>query len=75
MSMSDLVNTLLRKKLIKRLPHKLDKRAYSLTLTPRGHVQVLKAIPIVEEIDRIFFTKDTVDLVKLIHNLRHLTLD
>jgi DNA-binding MarR family transcriptional regulator len=72
MSMSDLVPTLIEKKLLQRFSHKNDKRAYSLKLTTKGHKQVLKAIPIVEGIDKIFFAKETTELVKLVTNLRHL---
>lgn len=73
MSMSDLVAILIKKKLLLRTAHKKDKRAYSLSLTTKGYKQVLKAIPIVEGIDKIFFTKDTSELVKLVTHLRHLT--
>ena len=72
MSMSDLVSTLIEKKLLKKFSHKNDKRAYSLVLTKKGHNQVLKAIPIVEGIDKLFFTKGTSELVKLLTHLRHL---
>lgn len=72
MSMSDLVTTLTQKKLLNRSLHKNDKRAYSLTLTDKGHQKVLKAIPIVEGIDKDFFTEKTSALVKLISNLKHL---
>ncbi len=72
MSMSDLVTPLINKKLLKRTAHKKDKRAYSLHLTAKGHNQVLKAIPIVEGIDKMFFTKETTELVKLISQLRNL---
>lgn len=72
MSMSDLVVTLIEKKLLQRLPHKYDKRAYSLILTKKGRNQVLKAIPIVEGIDRDFFTKDKAELVKLTNYLTDL---
>jgi len=72
MSMSDLVAILIKKKMLRRSHHANDKRAYSLTLTPKGHQQVLKAIPIVEGIDKIFFTKETATLVKLVNNLKHL---
>jgi DNA-binding MarR family transcriptional regulator len=72
MSMSDLVSTLIEKKLLQRSAHKNDKRAYSLTLTKKGHKQALKAIPIVEGIDKKFFTKQTTELVKLVTNLRQL---
>lgn len=73
MSMSDLVSTLINKKLLNRTSHINDKRAYSLTLTTKGHEKLLKAIPIVEGIDKTFFTKETTELVKLVHNLRNLS--
>ena len=72
MSMSDLVATLLEKKMLKRKPHVKDKRAYSLVLTDKGRRIVLKAIPIVEGIDAEFFSKGTSSLVQLLHNLKHL---
>ncbi len=74
MSMSDLTATLLQKKMLKRHAHAEDKRAYSLELTERGRKVVLKAIPIVEGIDAEFFTKETKNLVQLLHNLKHLIL-
>jgi DNA-binding MarR family transcriptional regulator len=72
MSMSDLVVTLLQKKMLKRMSHDKDKRAYSLVLTDKGRRIVLKAIPVVEGIDVEFFSKETPNLVQLIHNLKHL---
>lgn len=72
MSMSDLVTTLVTKKLLKREAHQFDKRAYALALTKSGHTKVLKAIPIVEGIDKKFFTKKTESLVKLVKNLRYI---
>ena len=72
MSMSDLVATLLQKKMLKRMSHDKDKRAYSLVLTDKGRRIVLKSIPVVEGIDAEFFSKETSNLVQLIHNLKHL---
>lgn len=72
MSMSDLVATLLQKKMLKRKSHDQDKRAYSLVLTEKGRRIVLKAIPIVEGIDAAFFSKETPNLVQLIHHLKRL---
>lgn len=69
MMMSDLVQTLLQKKLIERRQHPQDKRAYSLTLTRKGHSLTIKAIPIVEGIDALFFTKDTEGLNQLVNIL------
>jgi DNA-binding MarR family transcriptional regulator len=66
MMMSDLVQTLLQKKLIERCRHPQDKRAYLLTLTRKGHSLTLKAIPLVEGIDALFFTKDTNGLKQLV---------
>ena len=66
MMMSDLVQTLLQKKLIERHRHEQDKRAYSLTLTRKGHTLTLKAIPIVEGIDALFFKKETQGLAQLV---------
>lgn len=65
MMMSDLVKTLLQKKLIERYRCSQDKRAYSLTLTRKGHALTLKAIPLVESIDASFFTKETSGLAQL----------
>lgn len=67
MSMSDLVSILIEKKLLQRSTHKNDKRAYSLTLTQKGHNQVLKAIPIVEGIDKMFFTREITHLRQLMN--------
>lgn len=72
MSMSDLVATLVQKKMLKRMPHDKDKRAYSLVLTDKGRRVVVKAIPVVEGIDAEFFSKETPDLVQLIRDLKHL---
>lgn len=66
MMMSDLVQTLMQKKLIERTRHPQDKRAYSLTLTRKGHALTLKAIPLVERVDALFFTKQTQGLAQLV---------
>ncbi len=66
MMMSDLVKTLLHKKLIKRHRHVQDKRAYALSLTHKGHELTLKAIPLVEAVDAQFFTHKTAGLNQLI---------
>lgn len=65
MMVSDLVKTLLRKKLLIRSPHKIDSRAYELSLTPIGHKLIIKAVPVVENIDEEFFCKETSNLVQL----------
>ncbi len=55
MMVSDLISTLINKKLISRKEHQLDKRAKSLQLTIKGKALVMKALPIVESIDKAFF--------------------
>lgn len=71
-AMSDLVAILLQKKMLRRMTHTTDKRAYSLVLTDKGRKIVLKSIPIVEGIDAKFFSTDTPNLIQLINNLKHL---
>ncbi len=66
MTMSDLTQTLLEKKFITRQKHLVDKRAYALNLTKKGHDLTLKAIPLVEGIDAQFFTKETQGLSQLV---------
>lgn len=69
MMVSDLIQTLLNKKLINRREHHADKRAKSLQLTVKGKNLVIKAIPIVENIDRDFF----INHKKHIHQLKSAT--
>jgi MarR family transcriptional regulator, organic hydroperoxide resistance regulator len=74
MSLSDLIMTLLRKKMLNRSPHQYDKRAYSLRLTKKGGRQiVLKALPVVEGIDALFFSQKNASLLQLLHILKHLS--
>ncbi len=68
MMVSDLVKTLVQKKLLIRSSHSVDGRAYDLSLTPAGRKLILKAVPIVEGIDGEFFCKKTTNLVRL-HSL------
>ncbi|MBS0288193.1 MAG: winged helix-turn-helix transcriptional regulator [Proteobacteria bacterium] len=70
MMMSDLVKTLIEKKLMKREPHSEDKRAYAITLTAKGHKLTLQAIPLVEGVDAEFFTKQTPGLSTLVQILK-----
>ena len=70
MMMSDLVKTLILKKLINREKHKEDKRAYCLNLTSKGHGVILKAIPIVEGIDARFFNKENTVLSLFLKSLK-----
>lgn len=55
MMVSDVVKTLINKKLLHRAPHEKDGRAHSLTLTTKGRALILKAVPVVEKIDKEFF--------------------
>lgn len=67
MSMSELVTTLITKKMLKREKHVLDKRAYSLSLTKKGYDLAVKTIPIVDAIDKTFFNDKNQDLMRLIN--------
>lgn len=70
--MSDLVTTLLQKKMIKRSIHSKDRRAHALGLTSKGRRLALKSVPIVEAIDAKFFSEETTCLVQLVSCLKHL---
>jgi DNA-binding MarR family transcriptional regulator len=72
MMISDLIKTLDRKKLLKRISHKDDARAYALTLTPKGKELTIKTIPIVESIDTDFFHPKTANLIELAKKLKPL---
>ena len=67
MSISDLVTTLLQKKMLKRQQSLRDKRAYSLSLTEKGCELALQAIPIVEKIDQLFFSHQNTELMQFIN--------
>lgn len=66
MMMSDLVKTLLEKKLIERYQNPEDRRAYALNLTTKGHKLTLEAIPLVESVDAQFFKTKTKGLNELV---------
>lgn len=72
MMVSDLVSTLIQKKLILRKPHKTDKRAYALSLTVAGQKKIIKAIPVVEGVDAEFFNDQTNGAKQLNHVLSRL---
>jgi DNA-binding MarR family transcriptional regulator len=72
MMMSDLVKTLLEKKMIERFRQLSDKRAYALSLTDKGHQLILKAIPLVEKVDATFFSPNTPLLSQLLTLLNHI---
>lgn len=58
MVVSETAQKLLKKRLITRKGHKLDKRSYALELTARGHQLVDEALPAVETIDLQFFREN-----------------
>lgn len=70
MSMSDLMATLEKKKLIKKIKSKSDQRAFALSLTGAGKKIALKAVPIVEKIDHDFFLHQTAQLKQFLKLLK-----
>jgi DNA-binding MarR family transcriptional regulator len=57
MMTSQVVRTLEQKKLLKRTPNPLDKRAFHLTPTKAGFELVNEAVQVVETVDKEFFAK------------------
>lgn len=74
MSMSDLMTFLEKKKLIKREKSKIDRRAFSLSLTEKGRRIALKAVPIVENIDADFFNNKNSGLAQFSSLLKSIIL-
>jgi DNA-binding MarR family transcriptional regulator len=70
MSLSTLTTTLIEKNLLQREFHPLDNRAYALTLTTKGRRLAIKAVPIVEGIDAVFFSTQTPGLAQLVKILQ-----
>jgi DNA-binding MarR family transcriptional regulator len=66
MTLSTIIQSLLRKELLERADHSKDKRAYALKLTELAQSKVLAAIPIVEGIDLKFFSPETEGLKGLV---------
>lgn len=62
---SDVIKILVNKKLLRREPHEKDRRAHSLTLTSKGKNLILKAVPVVEAIDKDFFCAKNAELIQL----------
>lgn len=56
MMTSKVIRTLVGKKLLTRLDHPTDSRAYALRLTTTGAAKLQKALDAVEDIDTTFFT-------------------
>jgi MarR family transcriptional regulator, organic hydroperoxide resistance regulator len=61
MTVSKSLKTLVQSDLVKRVEHKTDTRAKSVSLTKSGKSLIIKLIPIVEKIDEKFFAKITSD--------------
>ena len=57
MTVSQIAVLLEKNKLILRQPHPTDTRAKSVVLIQAGQAALQKSMPVVEEIDRIFFAK------------------
>lgn len=55
MSVSQILILLEKKGIIERRAHSKDTRANAILLTPKGSEVMMKALPIVEEIDNLFF--------------------
>lgn len=57
MTTSQIVRTLQKKEFISRQEHKTDTRAKIVEITPKGEKIIKKAIVVVEEFDKNFFTQ------------------
>lgn len=57
MMTSNVLRTLEKKKIVKRIPHDTDTRAKLITITDSGEELLKKAIVVVESFDRMFFSK------------------
>lgn len=74
MTVSKSLKQLTELELVYRVEHKTDLRAKQVSLTAKGKTLVYKLIPIVEQIDAIFFGKlPNNDQQKLLQILRKLT--
>jgi DNA-binding MarR family transcriptional regulator len=69
---SKVLRTLEKRNLVLRTPHHTDTRANVITLTPLGKTLISQAIIIVEQADRLFFTKIDGEQTKLIQLLGQL---
>ncbi len=68
MVVSETSQKLLNKKLINKKPSPIDKRTYTLNVTPEGLKLIDTAVPIVEEIDNAFFSANRSKLNDLLDN-------
>jgi DNA-binding MarR family transcriptional regulator len=59
---SEVLRTLERRRLVKRLPHPIDARAKQIVVTAAGRSLAEKAIAIVEQVDATFFDAPTPEM-------------
>lgn len=57
MQVSQVVRKLETKEFVKRDPHPTDTRAKVLTLTPSGEAILAQALPLIEHLDNVFFSR------------------
>jgi DNA-binding MarR family transcriptional regulator len=75
MTVSKSLKKLVALKLVNRIEHQTDSRAKSVSLTPRGKKLLSHLIPLVEEVDALFFGKMTKqDQQMIIHIFQKLTI-
>ncbi len=55
MSVSQILALLGKKGYVERKPHPQDTRANSISLTKEGQAKMIAALPVVEEVDKLFF--------------------
>lgn len=55
MSVSQILILLEKKGMVERRPHSRDTRANAIRLSQKGHEVMMEALPIVEEVDNLFF--------------------
>lgn len=72
MMVSQVLDNLIRKDLVKKKKHPTDGRAYSLAVTKAGMEVVHKSTPLVEAVDETFFRSVGPDYVSFLTNLRQL---
>ena len=72
MTVSQILNLLEKNNLVKRKEHSKDTRAKAVILSKKGEEVLQKAVPLVEQIDEIFFEKLDTDEEQFKHFLARL---
>ena len=72
MTVSQILNLLEKNDLVKRKEHSRDTRAKAVILNKKGEEALQKAVPLVEQIDEIFFEKLDTDEEQFKHFLARL---